>query len=209
MKTINGMSRETFIKDVIAKKEKGLEANALKISDRENWVARLTEGLQGLDGDEDEGLQFLRIQQKKIGRELDGLRLKRKLDNIEKQIFTSYNTKNGASLYPLFLSKFDETLAELYASMEERVREGDIAEAQYLKNCQTSLAHRNALREMCDELFPRELTEEEIDDLDPDAIVTGVICQLCNNVLPPHTVSEHFDLTCSIHECPHVANANA
>jgi hypothetical protein len=33
--------------------------------------------------------------------------------------------------------------------------------------------------------------------------VTHVICKLCNNVLPPHTVEQHLDIHDPIHTCPH------
>ena len=51
--------------------------------------------------------------------------------------------------------------------------------------------------------------EEEVDcDCDEgvcdDMIVMGIICRKCERVLPPHTMSEHLDVTNKILECPHV-----
>jgi len=40
-------------------------------------------------------------------------------------------------------------------------------------------------------------------DLDPNAIVTGVVCYKCGNTLPPHTVRDHFNTKHRIHGCPH------
>ena len=34
-------------------------------------------------------------------------------------------------------------------------------------------------------------------------IVTHISCNLCNNVLPPHTVAQHLDKLDPIHTCPH------
>ena len=37
----------------------------------------------------------------------------------------------------------------------------------------------------------------------PDTIVSGIVCNLCHNTLPPHTVERHLDVDDPIHECPH------
>lgn len=52
----------------------------------------------------------------------------------------------------------------------------------------------------CAEDYGFEEDEEEEDD---DTVVTGIVCKKCDNVLPPHTASEHLDVTNKIHECPH------
>lgn len=41
------------------------------------------------------------------------------------------------------------------------------------------------------------------DEEEDDAIVTGVKCKKCTNVLPPHTIAEHMTKTHPIHTCPH------
>lgn len=45
--------------------------------------------------------------------------------------------------------------------------------------------------------------DEEEDVVTDDTIVTGIVCKSCDNVLPPHTVGEHLDVTSKILECPH------
>ena len=42
--------------------------------------------------------------------------------------------------------------------------------------------------------------EEEEDN----TVVTGIVCRKCDKELPPHTASDHLDVTNKIHECPHV-----
>ena len=37
----------------------------------------------------------------------------------------------------------------------------------------------------------------------PDTIVSDIVCNLCYNTLPPHTVERHLDVDDPIHECPH------
>ena len=36
-----------------------------------------------------------------------------------------------------------------------------------------------------------------------DSLITGVVCNLCLNILPPHTGAEHLDPDHPIHICPH------
>ena len=45
--------------------------------------------------------------------------------------------------------------------------------------------------------------DEEEDVVTDDTIVTGIVCKSCENVLPPHTVGEHLDVTSKVLECPH------
>lgn len=42
-----------------------------------------------------------------------------------------------------------------------------------------------------------------------DMVVTGIRCRKCDTVLPPHTMSEHLDVTNKIHECPHVVRCDS
>jgi len=76
----------------------------------------------------------------------------RKAIQIEKQIYMSRNTKTKATMIPLFLSKFDEYLAEAYALMEESVQNGGSEENDYLHLCKESAEHRNFLKIVCDVL---------------------------------------------------------
>ena len=43
-------------------------------------------------------------------------------------------------------------------------------------------------------------TTQQINDM---TIVCNIKCKICKNVLPPHTVKEHLDVSDPIHECPH------
>ena len=36
-----------------------------------------------------------------------------------------------------------------------------------------------------------------------DTIITNINCKICNNILPPHTVNNHLNITHPIHICPH------
>ena len=36
-----------------------------------------------------------------------------------------------------------------------------------------------------------------------DSLVSGIVCNLCLNLLPPHTGAEHLDPDHPIHICPH------
>ena len=46
--------------------------------------------------------------------------------------------------------------------------------------------------------------EEDDDEEEDERVVIGGVCKTCNNVLPPHTVAEHLDVTSKVLECPHV-----
>ena len=36
-----------------------------------------------------------------------------------------------------------------------------------------------------------------------NTILKNVICRLCGNVLPPHTVKQHLQSSNPLHSCPH------
>lgn len=36
------------------------------------------------------------------------------------------------------------------------------------------------------------------------AMISGVKCNKCKNILPPHNEKEHFDEAHIIHQCPHI-----
>ena len=73
-----------------------------------------------------------------------------KLVQIEKQIYNALiKTTRNASLFPLFLSKVDELIANLYEIFEEFVRIGLREEVDYLALCKDSLKMRNYLKDLC------------------------------------------------------------
>lgn len=37
----------------------------------------------------------------------------------------------------------------------------------------------------------------------PTTIISGVKCNYCKNILPNHTIKQHFNIHCRIHKCPH------
>jgi hypothetical protein len=45
--------------------------------------------------------------------------------------------------------------------------------------------------------------EEEDEKIDNSTVISGILCNNCNNVLPPHTCEQHLDINNSIHKCPH------
>lgn len=36
-----------------------------------------------------------------------------------------------------------------------------------------------------------------------DTLISGIVCNECLNILPPHTGAEHLDPDHPIHKCPH------
>jgi hypothetical protein len=40
-------------------------------------------------------------------------------------------------------------------------------------------------------------------ELDPETIVTGIVCNDCGNTLPPHRVGDHFTEDHPVLKCPH------
>lgn len=50
-----------------------------------------------------------------------------------------------------------------------------------------------------------DLTEKNYKkEMDNNSIVMNIKCNLCGNILPPHTVEEHLDKNNFIHKCPHL-----
>jgi hypothetical protein len=52
-----------------------------------------------------------------------------------------------------------------------------------------------------------ELYWEEKDEearVEKDKVVNGIICNLCGNELPAHTIERHLDINDPIHMCPHL-----
>ena len=47
--------------------------------------------------------------------------------------------------------------------------------------------------------------DEELEKLKKrrEELLRGIICNECGNELPCHTVTEHLDVDCNIHKCPH------
>jgi hypothetical protein len=87
----------------------------------------------------------------KLNDQIQMLTFTLKLIQIEKQIYKAMSSKaNNASLYPLFLSKVDETFQTIYEGIEEDVKKGKRKEGEYLTFCSDSLEHRNFLKRLCD-----------------------------------------------------------
>ena len=53
-------------------------------------------------------------------------------------------------------------------------------------------------------LHTRAYSQSEVDD---DTILSGIVCNECQTVLPSHTAKEHLDINNPIHKCPHVRDS--
>ena len=56
-----------------------------------------------------------------------------------------------------------------------------------------------------------KIDQEKIDNgiyefdefFDEDTIISNVVCNLCKNTLPPHSIKRHLNIDDKIHKCPH------
>ena len=44
------------------------------------------------------------------------------------------------------------------------------------------------------------------DSVDEDTIIFNVVCNVCKNTLPPHSIKRHLNKDDKIHKCPHTHN---
>jgi hypothetical protein len=54
--------------------------------------------------------------------------------------------------------------------------------------------------ELADKIKELDTKKKELENV----LVSGIICNLCSNELPPHTIERHLDPTDQIHCCPHL-----
>jgi hypothetical protein len=40
--------------------------------------------------------------------------------------------------------------------------------------------------------------------VDEDTIISNVVCNVCKNTLPPHSIERHLNKDDKIHKCPHL-----
>ena len=41
------------------------------------------------------------------------------------------------------------------------------------------------------------------EDITLDTIISGIVCNVCGEDVPPHTAREHLEIANPIHQCPH------
>ena len=66
-------------------------------------------------------------------------------------------------------------------------------------------------RNPASEYFEDEDTDEDYynreDEIDESDILIGIVCTVCQKVLPSLTAKEHLDINNPIHKCPHVRDS--
>ena len=82
-------------------------------------------------------------------KDIEAIKLMRKLTQIEKLIFTNLLNDGKKIIYPLLLSKYDELLNELYYIVGELVNMGVATMDDYMFHCKESKEIRNFLERIC------------------------------------------------------------
>ena len=66
------------------------------------------------------------------------------------------------------------------------------------------VSQQKFVEQACHNFILKLKEQEELKDKAEREIIIGIICNKCNEELPPHTVRDHLDKNHPIHICPHL-----
>jgi len=99
------------------------------------------------------------------------------------------------------LEQAKEAIAKLEAVLEKQVASNSSASVTPIAPFVTPRQMKEQMHAACEEAKGKE-EEESFEDWAKTTIVTGIVCSLCKNELPPMTAQEHLDGKFN-QTCPH------
>ena len=107
-----------------------------------------------------------------------------------------------------------KTLSDLPIDLHHLILSHDEEKIQLKKENETLKTRVKMLQCLLDEArqeSDEDDSEDESDEseiyVDNDTILSGIVCNVCQTVLPSCTAKEHLDINNPINKCPHVRDS--
>ena len=107
-----------------------------------------------------------------------------------------------------------KTLSDLPTDLHQLILSHDEEKIELKKENEKLKTRVKMLQCLLDEARQDSDSDEDTDDeddgqskVDDDTILSGIVCNKCQTVLPSLTAKEHLDINNPINKCPHVRDS--